>query len=80
MFNKQLLFLVYHRLVDENFDLSTVPADQRPYCLRRSDFQKQIEYLYNDELQTVSLREFVRFRKDKAQLPKKSIILTAGKA
>lgn len=73
---KDVPILVYHQVVDEDFDLTKVPVGDRPYYLRNSDFVRQMEYLSNQGFKTLTLGEFVNFIKDGGQLSAKSIVLT----
>ncbi len=45
-------------------------------CIRRSAFEKQMQYLTDNGYYTVTMKEFDRFLDKKIQLPKKSVLIT----
>ena len=73
---KGVPILVYHQVVDEDFDLNNVPVGDRSYYLRREAFAQQMEYLFHQGFKTLTLRDFFGFIKGDIQLPSKSIVLT----
>lgn len=74
--NRGVPILVYHQVVDEDFDLNNVSVGDRPYYLKKAEFIQQMEYLFDQGFKTLTLGEFVGFIKDGGQLPTKSIVLT----
>jgi len=73
---KGIPFLIYHQVVDENFDLTSVPVGERPYYLKKISFIQQMEYLFQKGFKTLTLGEFVEFVKNDRRLPTNSIVLT----
>lgn len=45
-------------------------------CLKKSTFEKQIEYLSNNDYYTVTMDEFYKFITGKIRLPEKSVLIT----
>lgn len=45
-------------------------------CIKRSEFDKQIEYLANNDYYTVTMDEFYKFITGKIRLPEKSLLIT----
>ncbi len=68
--------LLYHQVVDEDFDLTNVPVGVRPYYLRKNSFIQQMGYLFGHGFKTLTLRDFVSSIKNGLPIVEKAVVLT----
>ena len=72
----KIAILMYHNVEPDNFDDNKSPVENKPYILKKSQFQEQIEYLSVEGYKTISLKEFVRWQSTRETIPEKSIIIS----
>lgn len=53
----KLPVLVYHQIVTDGVSLMEIPVTARPYCLYRSKFIEQLEYLHTKEYKVITVSE-----------------------
>lgn len=68
---KSMTVLNYHFFYEEGDDRCN-----EIICIKRSEFDKQIEYLANNDYYTVTMNEFYKFITGKIRLPEKSLLIT----
>ena len=70
---KKIPIFTFHRIVTDETKNLLLPHDQ--WTESYSMFQKQIEYLYNNEYKTINLDEFYCWYKGECNFPKKTVVL-----
>jgi len=72
----KILILAYHKIISEGRDVKKVPVGSLPYYLDKVNFIQQIEYLAENEFQTISLSQLIKASEGEFILPLKTVILT----
>lgn len=70
-YSKTMPVLNYHFFYEDNDNRC-----KEIICLKKSAFEKQIEYLSNNDYYTVTMDEFYKFITGKIRLPEKSVLIT----
>ncbi|MTI71996.1 MAG: polysaccharide deacetylase family protein [Firmicutes bacterium] len=69
---KEVPVLMYHHLVKKNDN----KFKKDPCVINNKDFEKQMKYLYENDFNTITLKELEMFIKGEMDLPFKSILIT----
>ncbi|MCS6861158.1 MAG: polysaccharide deacetylase family protein [Abditibacteriales bacterium] len=67
--------LAYHQIVDDDFDVTTAPVGDRPYCLPMSAFEAQMNFLAQQDYSVLPL-ESLAASLAAHRLPKRSVVIT----